>query len=166
LTPEMYLVRYGTVPEVARCRSDSGEPYGRGTAVVVQTHRGLQCGTVLERVRPTGDETEFRILRVATEADRTALEQGRQRAEAEFSRWQERIAEWNLHLELIDVEWTLDGAKQILYVLTERGPESTQLALQAAAAGLGLIEVQPVSAEGVIPTRGGGCGSGGCGCGH
>jgi hypothetical protein len=69
---------------------------------------------------------------------------------------------------LIDLEWTLDDAKQILYVLTSRGPDATNLALHAAAEGLGVIEVQPVAAEGLIPlpSEGGGCGSGGCGCHH
>jgi hypothetical protein len=54
-----------------------------------------------------------------------------------------------------------------LYVLTERGPATTTLALQAAAEGLGLIEVQPVSAAGLVAVpSGGGCGTGGCGCSH
>jgi cell fate regulator YaaT (PSP1 superfamily) len=152
---------------VARCRGDGGA-YERGAGVVLETHRGLQLGTVLERLRQGEPaETEFRIVRPAGDEDRTVADSVRQRAESEFPRWQERIAGWNLQLELIDLEWTLDGAKQILYVLTERGPESTQLALQAAAAGLGLIEVQPVSAEGLAPIEsGGGCGTGGCGCKH
>ena len=65
-----------------------------------------------------------------------------------------------------DLEWTLDRQKLVLYVLGGRGPDTTRLALQAAAAGLSVIEVQPVSAEGVVPlpAAGGGCGSGGCGC--
>ncbi|MDZ4685263.1 MAG: hypothetical protein SH850_09240 [Planctomycetaceae bacterium] len=167
MSVELYLIRYGVVPEVARCRSAWPEPLARGDRVVVETDRGEQCGTVLERIRSaTPIETEFQVLRTATAEDATAMERHRERASAEFPRWQSRIAEWNLTLELVDLEWTLDGAKQILYVLTERGPETTQLALQAAAAGLGLIEVQPVSAEGLAPvSSGGGCGSGGGGCG-
>ena len=166
---ETYLVRYGVVPEVTRCRSALAEPLARGESVVVTTHRGEQLGMVLERLRPASEETEFEILRRPTTADHAAVETHRERAQAEFPTWQTRIAEWNLTLELLDLEWTLDGAKQILYVLTERGPESTQLALQAAAAGLGLIEVQPVTADGLAPINaGGGCGTGGggCGCSH
>ncbi len=75
-----------------------------------------------------------------------------------------RIDEWKLSLELIDLEWTLDKSKLILYVLNDRGPESTKLALQAAAAGWGTIEVQPVGPDGPISvSQGGGCGSGHCG---
>ncbi len=162
----VYLVRYGTTPEVARCVVAEGATLSRGDAVVVRTHRGEQLGRLLERERSAAavDEIEFEILRRASDADLAQAELSRQRCEQAFAVWMQRIADWNLQLELLDVEETLDGQKTILYVMCERGPDSTKLALQAAAAGLGIIEVQPVSAEGLVvaaPT-GGGCGSGGC----
>src|SRR5436853_217540 len=64
---------------------------------------------------------------------------------------QRRIEEWNLALELVDIEWTLDRQKLVLYVLGGRGAETTKLALQAAAAGLAVVEVQPVNADGPVP---------------
>jgi hypothetical protein len=72
-----------------------------------------------------------------------------------------------LNLELVDLEWIIDPRKLVLYVLNERGPDCTKLALQAAAAGLGIIEVQPIDAQGLVQleSSGGGCGSGGCGSG-
>ncbi len=165
-----YLVRYGAVPEVARFDSPAADDYGRGTPVVVTSPRGLLLGTVLDQVRIAATdapaESDLHIDRTATADDLAAARARREQAEAEFPRWIERITEWGLQLELVDLELTLDGERRILYVLTERGPESTKLALQAAAAGLGLIEVQPVSAEGLlIPESGGGCGTGGGGCG-
>lgn len=166
-----YLVRYGAVPEVARF-SASIQAFGRGDQVVVSTHRGLQLGTILERLKPAKQAVEvesgFQIERAATAED---LGTGRQIAhdcEEAFAEWCARILQWNLNLELIDLEWTLDRQKLILYVLCERGPDSTKLALQAAAAGLGIIEVQPVSSTGLVtaPPSGGSCGTGGCGCSH
>jgi cell fate regulator YaaT (PSP1 superfamily) len=165
-----YLVRYGTVPEVARFRS--AEPLSRGAAVVVQTQRGLQLGTVLERERATAaavDDDEPQVERLAEATDLATAQRLQRDCETEFAVWCERIAEWELSLELVDLEWTLDRSKLILYVLTERGPDSTKLALQAAAAGIGPIEVQPIAREGlVVAESGGGCGSGGggCGCSH
>jgi hypothetical protein len=68
-------------------------------------------------------------------------------------------------LQLVDLEWLFEPEKLVLYVLNERGPDCTKLALQAAAAGLGIIEVQPVDAQGVVRLEStGGCGTGGCGC--
>jgi cell fate regulator YaaT (PSP1 superfamily) len=109
-----------------------------------------------------------RIVRKASPEDHEQSAQLQALNQDEYSRWLERIAEWELQLELIDLEWTLDRQKLILYVLSDRGAETTKLALQAAAAGLAAIDVQPVGPEGVIPVEssgGGGCGSGGGGCG-
>lgn len=168
MTSRQWLIRYGTVPEVARFTSSLELELVRQQTVVVQTHRGTQLGVVLDRVKTPSDtatESDFTVVRAATPEDFTSAEQWRHRAEADFPVWLARIAEWELELELIDVEWTLDGQKQILYVLTERGPATTNLALQAAAAGLGIIEVQPVAAEGLVTLpSAGGCGTGGCGC--
>lgn len=174
---QVYLVRYGTVPEVARFAYQGDDSFARGDHAVVDTHRGLQLGTVLERLKPSTkiDPTELdcRLDRLATSSDLADHQALVRECEDAFAAWCTRISQWKLDLELIDLEWTLDRQKLILYVLCERGPDSTKLALQAAAAGLGIIEVQPVSAEGPIqiaPT-GGGCGSGGgdgggCGCSH
>lgn len=173
-TGAVYLVRYGVVPEVARFRDDSSLSPVRGDTVVVQTHRGLQVGSVLERLKPssilTDMEIDFEIVRVATPADHEAVRERTRECDEAFAGWCARILQWGLQLELVDLEWTLDRQKLILYVLCERGPDSTKLALQAAASGFGIIEVQPVSAAGLVslPKESGGCGSGGggCGCSH
>jgi hypothetical protein len=162
-----YLVRYGTVPEVARFVSELS--LTRGDTVVVRSPRGLQLGTVLERERSlesTMTDDVPAIERRAEPADLAMAARLQRACETEYPEWCRRISEWQLAVELLDLEWTLDGRKQILYVLTERGPDATRLALQAAAAGLGPIEVQPVQHEGPVPVAGHGCGSGGCGCRH
>jgi cell fate regulator YaaT (PSP1 superfamily) len=139
---------------------------------VVETHRGLLLGVVLERLKPAleskPEEVDFRIVREATADDLATARQLTDECEDAFADWCARILKWNLNLELIDLERTLDRQKLILYVLCERGPDSTKLALQAAATGLGLVEVQPVSATGPIQLEGKSCGSGGggCGCSH
>jgi len=170
----VFLVRYGAVPEVARFAQTGNVTPGRGESVVVETHRGLQVGSVLERLKPSPGaapaEMDFRIERVATVDDLATARSLTRECEDAFEVWCARILQWNLNLELIDLEWTLDRQKLILYVLCERGPDSTKLALQAAAAGLGIIEIQPVSATGLVQPEpsGGSCGSGGggCGCSH
>ena len=161
------LVRYGAVPEVARCGIPESLSVHRDDEVVVQTHRGLEGGRVLEFAKPihepgqTAPEPSFQIERLKTDADRQQEVNHRARIQAEFDTWNDRILEWDLDLQLIEMDWTLDGKKLVLYVLNERGPECTKLALQAAAAGLGIVEVQPVSSEGPVamPSTGGGCGS-------
>ena len=162
------LVRYGAVPEVARCRVPDHLPLQRGAEVIVKTHRGVESGAVLQLVKPPVEpdvefiEPSFQIERLKSDDDRNQEVQLRERASSDFEAWSQRILEWGLDLQLIELEWTLDGEKLVLYVLNERGPECTKLALQAAAAGLGIIEVQPVDSEGPVAmpaSGGGGCGS-------
>jgi cell fate regulator YaaT (PSP1 superfamily) len=149
----------------------------RGSRVIVGTSRGEEIGTVLESVKDSSrnsqdeqhDESDssFKVLRPASADDETRTRELKSDCEGQFADWQSRIAGWNLDLELIDLEWTLDRSRLILYVLNERGPDCTKLALQAAAAGLGPVEVQPVDSEGLMEAQlHCGCGSGGCGCGY
>ncbi len=170
----VFLVRYGAVPEVARFRDASHAAPSRGESVIVETHRGLQVGSVLEQLKPSliaaDMEIDYEIVRTATLADLQAARERTRECDETFAGWCDRIVEWDLELELVELEWTLDRQKLILYVLCDRGPDSTKLALQAAATGFGIIEVQPVSATGlvVVEKESGGCGTGGggCGCSH
>ncbi len=206
---ETVLVRYGAISEVARFATAAELRISRGTRVVVQSHRGLELGTLLEEVpggsprsttesafpgNPTaserlnghaettaviepatddaaaGEESLLdgpHIVRAATAEDESQSATLQADCREAFAVWRDRIIGWDLDLELVDLEWMLDRAKLVLYVLNNRGPDCTKLALQAAAAGLGTIEVQPVDASGLvqIESAGGGCGSGGCGSG-
>ena len=162
------LIRYGAIPEVARFTNPQSLPVTRGDTVIVSTHRGPELGSVLEALRPAAEpsseeaaEPSGELLRRASDADRTRAAELRRAAAEEFAGWEQRIAEWRLDLQLVDLEWTIDRSRLILYVLNERGPDCAKLALQAAAGGWGVIDVQPVAAEGLVPkeTGHGGCGS-------
>lgn len=162
------LVRFGAIPQVARfsVETDPRPELPRGSRVVVETDRGTEVGQVLSDV-PDAQAAEShalgRVVRVATAEDLTSANETRRRCREEFTKWQQRIADWQLELELIELEWTLDQSKIVLYVLNDRGAETTRLALLAAAAGLGIIHVQPVTAEGVVIGSEGGGGCGSCG---
>ncbi|MCA9053634.1 MAG: hypothetical protein KDA75_07340, partial [Planctomycetaceae bacterium] len=114
-----YLVRYGVIPEVARCSVAEELDLARGDAVVLRTHRGLQTGSVVERLRARSvdhdapaasvhsDEiSAFVVVRRATAEDQTRLSQFADDADSEFAQWCERIAQWKIDVQLIDLEWT------------------------------------------------------------
>lgn len=160
------------MPETERAQVAAGVLVGRGDVVVVETSRGVLPGRVLEditktwRVKSQDELPAVTVLRTQTPEDRETFQQIEQAALAEFMPWVLRIRGWGLDLELVDLEQTLDREKWILYVLSGRGPDCTKLALQAAAAGFGIIEVQPVQATGTrTPEEKSGCGTGGGGCG-
>jgi len=163
----LVLARYGRVPQVARF-AGFGDPVSRETRVVVTTERGQELAVVLQvlavslraadgsEVNLTGD-----VLRIATNDDLATVAAFEEQTESSFGEWLIRSSGWKLQLELIDIERTLDN-RLILYVLNDRGAETTRLALLAAAAGFGVVHVQPVSADGVVQASGGG-GCGSCG---
>ncbi len=163
----LVLARYGRVPQVARF-AGFGTAVSRETRVVVTTERGQELAVVLQ-VLPVSlraaDGSELNltgeVLRIATNDDLATAAATEEQTESSFEEWLARASGWKLQLELIDIERTLDD-RLVLYVLNDRGAETTRLALLAAAAGFGVIHVQPVSAEGVVLTSGGG-GCGSCG---
>lgn len=164
------LVRYGRVPQVARFGGCVEVP-DRGAEVVVSTERGEELGVVLHvAAKPAaagagdaeGSGLTGEVVRLASADDVVANSNSQRQLDAEFGTWLSRAATWKLQLEIIDIEKTLDG-RLVLYVLNDRGPETTRLALLAAAAGCGVVHVQPVSADGILQQKsGGGCGD--CGC--
>src|SRR4051794_27282664 len=112
----IFLVRYGTVPDVARVINNSTELPERGVSAVIETDRGLQLGIVLEQLKDSfdpqqGSETEFQLLRTATNDDLNAARERTIECELAFSEWCARILQWGLNLELVDLEWTLDRKK-------------------------------------------------------
>ncbi|WP_459557114.1 hypothetical protein [Lacunimicrobium album] len=173
MSKRVYLVRYGAVPEVARATASEELCCERGQSIMLKSDRGLQSAVLLDAVTSRADsraesgladEVTFEIVRVANGNDQLEITRRDEEHLARCQEWQQRIDEWQLKIELLDVELTLDESpKTILYVLNDRGAETTRLALLAAAAGYGVIEVQPVTAGGLTPISRGGCGSGGCG---
>ena len=170
------LARYGRVPQVARFGltendfEQNSSELERGTHLVVKSDRGPEIATLLEVVREGLTNEDLQVtgpfLRIATDDDLRSHDANQRQADVEFFDWQQKLDEWQLQLQLIDVERTLDEEQVILYVLNGQNAETTRLALLAAAAGLGIIHVQPVAAEGIVRENpGGGCGAGGCGSG-
>ncbi|MCA9039010.1 MAG: hypothetical protein KDA65_01545 [Planctomycetaceae bacterium] len=168
------LVRYGTISQVERCAILSTEAIPRGASVVIRTERGEELGELLQPVHAGSEIVESNpqgtvLLRIATDEEMERSRQLQAQCEAEFPLWQQRIKDWELELELIDLERTLDDSLLILYVLNDRGPDCTKLALRVAAEGLGNVKVQPIDANGPVAVTAavgtGSCSSGGsCGC--
>lgn len=162
-----WLVRYGVIPEVARYVAEDVAGLSRDSRVVIESPRGLEIGTLLQTIPATpnkdAEETasELRIIRIATAEDLAIERELREDCQVGYGEWWSRIQDWKLELELVDLEWTLDRQKLILYVLSGRSADTTKLALFAATAGYSSIEVQPVSKDGLVPLP---SPSGGCGC--
>ena len=99
------------------------DPDGRklsvGDFAVVETARGIECGTVAEANKQVSDEKIIKplkkLLRVATEEDVKRMEQNRQKEKEVFSVCEEMILSHELEMKLVDVECSFDGSKILFY---------------------------------------------------
>ena len=84
-----------------------------GELVVVETARGIECGTVARANRTTSEEREDRkpVLRRATAEDRKRHEENAQKARDAMRVCQERIEAHGLEMKLVDAEYAFDNSK-------------------------------------------------------
>jgi cell fate regulator YaaT (PSP1 superfamily) len=131
--PAGYVVRYGLTRFVAEFAPRGSETYPRGADVVVRTSRGTEWGEVLCAATPrTRDflgvtEPEGRILRVATRADREALERTREAERDAFKGGLEIVRESKLVMQLVDAESLFGGERLIFYYIAEQRVDFREL---------------------------------------
>lgn len=90
-----------------------------GDRVIVETDRGRSMALVATRPSPVPDELAPEslksILRKASQADLEAAERNRSREKETFDFCEAKIAERNLEMKLVKVEYVYDGSKAIFY---------------------------------------------------
>ena len=94
-----------------------------GERVIVETARGVECGTVVIGNFMAEDEDIVHplkeIFRIATPQDMQTLEKNRARKDEIMKVFNEKIAEHKLSMKPIDVECTFDGGKIMFYFTAE-----------------------------------------------
>jgi cell fate regulator YaaT (PSP1 superfamily) len=117
-----YLLAFGTMGDVGRFRPAQPVVCRRGDRAVVETHRGLELGTVL--CPATAGHARFfvntsvgRFLRLAGEEDEYQAGCLRQRADRLCEDSRTLAAELGLPLAVLDAEVLLDGRQAVLYHL-------------------------------------------------
>lgn len=90
-----------------------------GDKVIVETTRGVECGTVIFGNRKVNDENITQplkeILRVATKEDIQKVEDNKAREKEAFLICKKKILEHGLEMKLISAECTFDNAKMLFY---------------------------------------------------
>jgi nitrite reductase/ring-hydroxylating ferredoxin subunit len=131
-----YLVRFGVMGHLSWFVARGPADYSRRQRVVVQTSRGLEAGEIMapevQFTPGAGDDPAGELLRSMTPEDEfqeRALRQGEQKA---FEDCRRLLAEWNLPVELLDVEQLLDGEKILFYFLGEPSPQMADLTEELA----------------------------------
>ncbi|MGQ9603371.1 MAG: PSP1 domain-containing protein [bacterium] len=124
-------------------------PLSVGDYVVVQAERGRDIGKVtrvgevlrkIRKLRPVDSE----ILRIATAEDMARFEENKKKEEEAHRICEEKIAEHNLQMKLVDVEYQLDGGKITFFFTADERVDFRDLVKDLAAIYKTRIELRQI----------------------
>ena len=97
--------------------------FSQGDSVIVETSRGVECGTVALANKEVEDDNIVhplkKVLRQATKKDLAILEENKAREKEAMKICEEKIRKHNLDMKLVDVEYTFDNSKILFYFTAE-----------------------------------------------
>jgi cell fate regulator YaaT (PSP1 superfamily) len=128
--------------------SPSGQKMTVGQRVIVETARGIECGTVAIANRMVEEERIVAplkpIIRIATEKDLAQLEENERREEEAFRICEEKIARHKLNMNLVDVEYTFDNNKILFYFTADGRIDFRELVKDLASVFRTRIELRQI----------------------
>lgn len=119
-----------------------------GDYVVVETSRGIECGTVTFGNREINDDGLNRplkkIIRPATAEDIAHLEDNRKKEEKAYGICLNKIIEHNLKMKLVTVEYTFDNNKILFYFTADGRVDFRELVKDLAGIFRTRIELRQI----------------------
>ena len=119
-----------------------------GQRVIVETARGIECGTVAIPNREVGDSEVVKplkkVIRAATEEDLRRIEENRKKERKAFKVCQEKISANKLDMKLVDVEYTFDNNKILFYFTAEGRVDFRELVKDLASVFRTRIELRQI----------------------
>ena len=86
---------------------------------IVETSRGIECGTVAMAKKEVSDSEIVKplkkVIRLATKKDIEQMEENRRREKSAFDLCQSKILERDMDMKLVDVEIAFDNSKILFY---------------------------------------------------
>lgn len=90
-----------------------------GDQVIVETARGIECGTVAIKNKDVSDDEIVhplkKLVRKATKDDLKRLQENARKEKEAIKICEQKIADHNLEMKLVDVEYTFDNSKILFY---------------------------------------------------
>lgn len=100
-----------------------GKQLSVGEKVIVETARGVECGTVAAANKTVSDENIVhplkKIMRIATPEDLKHIEDNKKKEKKAFAVCMKKIAEHKLDMKLVEVEYTFDNNKILFYFTSD-----------------------------------------------
>ena len=167
-------VRFDSTPKVYWFSAE-GVECGVGDKVIVETARGVEIGVVRTPPEDVADEKNVSplkpVLRVATEQDLARHAEHVAKKPEVLAIAAEKIAARKLKMKLVDAQYTIDGAKLVLYFTSESRVDFRELVKDLASAFRTRIELRQIGTRDECRMMGGFgpcgrecCCSSGCEC--
>jgi len=162
----LHIVRINSCGSVGRYVAEDDHEYGRGTAVVCRTQRGLETGEVLANI-PRGaagvDVAGELVRRVGVEDERRSVELMVRRDRA-IDYCQQTLLRNGSAAVVVDAIFPLDGQHISFYILGTLDASAAAVARQVGTHFGVNVQFRPATEEDQASCGSGGCGSkGGCG---
>lgn len=124
------------------------EAVKHGDKVIVQTARGLECGSVTtEKALPQAKKNLYnlkKIIRKATPADLRKLKENQKKCKEAFKICEKKILAHKLDMKLIDVECIFDNSKLLFYFTADGRVDFRALVKDLASVFRTRIELRQV----------------------
>ncbi len=125
-----------------------GKEYKCRDKVIVETARGVECGTVTIGNREIPDEEITSslkpVLRFANEHDLKTVEENKQKEKEAYAICSSKIAEHKLEMKLVDVEYTFDRNKILFYFTADGRVDFRELVKDLASVFRTRIELRQI----------------------
>ncbi len=122
--------------------------YSENDRVIVETARGIECGTVASANHEVEDEAIIkplkRVVRIATDQDLRRAEDNRRREREAFPVCEQKILEHGLDMKLVEVECSFDNSKMLFYFTSDGRVDFRELVKDLAAHFRTRIELRQI----------------------
>lgn len=123
-------------------------PVDKDSAVIVETARGVEYGTVVIGRRTVGESDVVlplkKVIRMADGQDAQLVEDNKSAAKNAFQICQDKIRDHQLKMKLVDVEYTFDRNKIIFYFTAEGRVDFRELVKDLASIFRTRIELRQI----------------------
>ena len=120
----------------------------KGSLVVVETARGIECGEVVIPNKEVADSTIVKplkpVLRPATPEDKRRAKENAEKEQRAMRVCQEKIAAHKLDMKLVDVEYTFDNSKILFYFTADGRVDFRDLVKDLASVFRNRIELRQI----------------------
>ena len=144
---EIIGVRFKSVGKIYYFDPD-GMQIEKGSRVIVETTRGIECGEVAMANREIDEEALVKplkkVIRVATQEDLQRVESNLRREKQAFGICQEKIEKHQLEMKLVDVEFTFDNNKILFYFTADGRIDFRELVKDLASVFRTRIELRQI----------------------